>query len=100
MTAKTQQSVKLTLKLRKDIIERGKAFAQQRGTSLSKLVEEYLEAASEPPYQPTVTKPDPDVVALMGGVKNRRLQTNRELYAEYYEARRQRYLGQLDEAAQ
>lgn len=35
---------KLTLRMEQDVIERAKAYAEQRGTSVSKLVENYFAA--------------------------------------------------------
>lgn len=42
---------KLTIKLDKDVISRAKRYAQKRKTSLSKMIESYLDS---------VTKPEPD----------------------------------------
>jgi hypothetical protein len=39
---------KLTLKLKKNVIERAKKYASDRETSLSKLIENYLEAITSP----------------------------------------------------
>jgi dsDNA-specific endonuclease/ATPase MutS2 len=39
---------KLTLKLKKNIIDRAKKYASERETSLSKLIENYLEAITSP----------------------------------------------------
>ena len=39
---------KLTLKLKKNIIDRAKKYANDRDTSLSKLIENYLEAITSP----------------------------------------------------
>jgi hypothetical protein len=39
--------VKLTLKLKKKTIEKGKQYARKRKTSLSKMIENYLEKITE-----------------------------------------------------
>ena len=39
---------KLTLRMEKDVIERAKAYAKERGTSVSKLVEKYFVAWISP----------------------------------------------------
>jgi hypothetical protein len=39
---------KLTLKLKKNIIDRAKKYANDRDTSLSKLIENYLDAITSP----------------------------------------------------
>jgi hypothetical protein len=39
---------KLTLKLKKNVIDRAKKYANDRETSLSKLIENYLEAITAP----------------------------------------------------
>jgi hypothetical protein len=39
---------KLTLKLKKNVIDRAKKYASDRETSLSKLIENYLEAITAP----------------------------------------------------
>ena len=46
---------KLTLKLDNDVISRAKRYAQSRKTSLSKIVESYLDS---------VTKPDSDEIEI------------------------------------
>ena len=46
---------KLTLKLDRDVIERGKRLAKARGTSLSRLFQNYLAAESE-----AESSPEPD----------------------------------------
>jgi len=59
-------AVKLTLRLDQDIIELGKSYARQKGTSLSKLVEQFLREETSDVKQPfLVVEPDPDLAALM-----------------------------------
>lgn len=43
---------KLTLRLRKKVIERAKIYANDHKTSLSKLIENYLSAITEKPSAP------------------------------------------------
>ena len=57
---------KLTLKLKRNIIERGKAFAKKKRTSLSRLIENYLEKITEQPDEPEIS---PLVKSLSGVVK-------------------------------
>jgi len=52
---------KLTLKLNTDIISRAKRYAQHRKTSLSKMIESYLDS---------VTKPDTDDIEITPLVKS------------------------------
>ena len=40
---------KLTLSVDEDVVRRAKRYAEQRGTSVSQLVETYLEALARPP---------------------------------------------------
>jgi hypothetical protein len=62
---------KLTLKLEKKIIEKGKAFARKKKTSLSKLIENYLEKVTEDPIGQEIS---PLVKSLSGTVKNSTVQ--------------------------
>lgn len=39
---------KLTIRLKKEVIERAKDYAQNHKTSLSKMIESYLESITEP----------------------------------------------------
>ena len=52
---------KLTIKLDNDVISRAKRYAQHRKTSLSKMIESYLD---------TVTKPDSDDIEITPLVKS------------------------------
>ncbi|NBP68077.1 MAG: hypothetical protein EBR30_16270 [Cytophagia bacterium] len=57
---------KLTLKLKRTTIERGKRFAKKRNTSLSKLVANYLEKITEVDEEEQIS---PLVKSLVGVVK-------------------------------
>jgi hypothetical protein len=69
---------KLTLKLRKNIIEKGKIFAKKRNTSLSRLVENYLDKITRERDKTEVT---PLVKSLSGVIKSTK--TRKENYAEF-----------------
>jgi macrodomain Ter protein organizer (MatP/YcbG family) len=58
---------KLTLKLENSVIKRAKGYAKKRKTSLSKLVENYLESVSSPPKDEI--KITPIVKSLSGIIK-------------------------------
>jgi len=59
-------ATKLTLRLDGNVIERGKAFAKEQGTSLSKLFENFLRETTPPIKKAHIAiKPDLDVLALM-----------------------------------
>jgi len=47
MPHKIDMNKKLTLTVDKDVVARAKRYAEKEGTSLSKLVENYLKAATE-----------------------------------------------------
>jgi dsDNA-specific endonuclease/ATPase MutS2 len=57
---------KLTLKLKRTTIERGKRFAKKRKTSLSKLVANYIEKITEVDEEEQIS---PLVKSLVGVVK-------------------------------
>ena len=57
----TAMDTKLTLKLDNNVISRAKRYAQLRKTSLSKMIESYLD---------TVTKPDSDDIEITPLVKS------------------------------
>lgn len=98
ITAHKNKATKLTLKLDKSIIERGKLLAKDRNLSLSKLVENYLRkelAAATAPPPCLVVEPDADIIAIMassGAVAAERPATNREQYDDYARRRYARYL--------
>jgi hypothetical protein len=56
---------KLTLKLKKNIIDRAKKYAREQETSLSKLIENYLDAISAPPDKKKEISP---VVRSISGI--------------------------------
>jgi hypothetical protein len=59
---------KLTLSVDEGVIERAKKYAQARGTSVSRLVEQMLDLAASGSHQPEETPP---VLARMrGSLKN------------------------------
>ena len=60
-TNKKEMDTKLTIKLDNDVISRAKRYAQHRKTSLSKMIESYLD---------TVTKPDSDDIEITPLVKS------------------------------
>ena len=45
---------KLTIKLDNDVISRAKRYAQQRKTSLSKMIESYLDSVTKPEYDDNI----------------------------------------------
>ena len=93
--AKKPIKKKLTLSLNEEIIEQGKVLAKQRGTSLSKLVEQFLKEQIPPVREPLmVIEPDPDILALMGKptIPLIEQKSNREYYDEHVRMRRERYL--------
>ena len=60
-TNKNKMDTKLTIKLDDDVISRAKRYAHHRKTSLSKMIESYLD---------TVTKPDSDDIEITPLVKS------------------------------
>jgi hypothetical protein len=59
-------TTKLTLKLKKSTVERGKRYARKKRTSLSKLVEGYLDKVTEEPGDSAIS---PLVKSLSGIIK-------------------------------
>jgi hypothetical protein len=55
---------KLTLSVDEKVIERAKRFAEKRGTSVSRLVEQYLDLLARPPK----LKEDPPVLRQLRGI--------------------------------
>lgn len=70
--------VKLTLKLKKKTIEKGKRYARKRNTSLSKMIENYLEKIT----QQEGDEITPLVKSLSGVLKGESLDY-RSGYADY-----------------
>jgi hypothetical protein len=79
---------KLTLRLDDNVIERGKAFAKEQGTSLSKLIEKFLSETTPPIKKEHIAiEPDPDVLALMIPRRNGgSFAENANEFGEYYDA--------------
>lgn len=75
---------KLTLKLKKNTIEKGKAFARKKKTSLSRIVENYLEKITE---QPTESEISPLVKSLSGVMKS----SSKDFKSEYAKYLRNKY---------
>lgn len=69
---------KLTLKLKQKTIEKGKIFAKKRNTSLSRLVENYLDKITLENDETEIT---PLVKSLLGVIKNPK--TSKDEYAEF-----------------
>lgn len=87
-------ATKLTLRMDEEVIERGKAFAKRQGTSLSKLLEQYLKNVIKPIEEPVlVTEVDAALGALFP--PRVRVDENYELkrdYTDYYDAKFEKYL--------
>jgi hypothetical protein len=72
---------KLTLSVEAAVIERAKRFARERGTSVSRMVESYLELVSRAP----VSRPEPPVLRrLRGSLKGVRADAYRRHLREKY----------------
>jgi leucyl-tRNA synthetase len=72
---------KLTIKLNEQVIEKAKHYAKQRGTSLSKLVEQYFNSISgESMVEEEVT---PLVKSLTGIVPHISEKDEKEAYTDY-----------------
>lgn len=73
---------KLTLSVDAKVIERAKGYAQAQGTSVSQLVERYLDALARPPRVADEDLPAPlrRLRGLLKGVK-----FDREEYIDYLE---------------
>lgn len=77
---------KLTLNLDKSVIKRAKGYAKNSGTSLSKLIENYLNAlTSEDDNEKSVT---PLVQSLTGIIPE---QTDKKSKADYYDHLTKKY---------
>lgn len=57
---------KLTLRLDEDVIERGKIYARNHNTSLSKMVEAYIDSVTEKSSSGKTSKNTPLVESLSG----------------------------------
>lgn len=77
------EPAKLTLRLDRSVIERGKQYAKEQGTSLSKLFEGFLSEIT----QPTEEKEryiDPYVRSLMFDSGEIGIGQNKDYYEEYF----------------
>ena len=73
---------KLTLSVDKGVISRAKRYAQQRGVSVSEIVETYLAAVSEPPPR----RPE-DAPPILRSVRGSLKKADLEEYKEYLGAK-------------
>ena len=77
---------KLTLSVDETVVERAKEFARRRGTSVSALVESYLDALARPsgerPGEGAGLPPLPPVTARLAGLL-RGAKADRETYRRY-----------------
>jgi antitoxin component of RelBE/YafQ-DinJ toxin-antitoxin module len=73
---------KLTLSVDEKVVERAKQYASRRGTSISRLVEVYLDALSRPADLPNQALP-PVTRRLRGILKG--IKPRREDYVDYLE---------------
>jgi hypothetical protein len=80
---------KLTLKLDRDVIERTKQYAEQRGVSLSEMVETYFtgltRSASTARREPTGIVAE--LTGIARGVKGVKIDDSAESYADYLAAK-------------
>jgi hypothetical protein len=72
---------KLTLKLEQAIIEKAKDYAKSRQTSLSKLIENYLQRITSEPKEPE--KITPLVKSLSGIIKLPKDFDDKKAYSDY-----------------
>jgi hypothetical protein len=72
---------KLTIKLKKNIIDRAKKYANDQDTSLSKLIENYLEAITSP--SGGKSKISPLVRSISGVVKLPEDFNHKEIYHQH-----------------
>lgn len=78
------ESAKLTLRLDKQVIERGKVYAKEQGTSLSKLFEHFLREVTPPPVDKKERYIDPYVRSLMFNSGETGTGQNKDYYEEYF----------------
>jgi hypothetical protein len=62
-------TTKLTLTVKKSIIDRGKVYAKKTGRSLSELVENYLESVTQEESSKGLNELSPNLKMLVGVVK-------------------------------
>lgn len=77
------EAAKLTLRLDKQIIERGKIYAKEQGTSLSKLFEGFLSEVTQP-VEKTELYIDPYIRSLMFDSGETGTGQNKDYYEEYF----------------
>jgi len=78
---------KLTLRLKKNVIDQAKRYANDHETSLSKLIENYLSAITTDSR--SIVKISPLVQSLSGVIK---LSENEEAKSQYHEHLSEKYL--------
>lgn len=71
----------MTLSIDPTVVIRAKRYARRRGTSVSKLVETYLQAVSDPPKP---TDEPPVLRALRGILKSAGAESHRKYLAHKY----------------
>ena len=87
--ATTANATKLTLRLEGGAIERGKQYAKERGTSVSKLVEAYLNSLitiADDDAEKEFVKVDPEIARLFPSRPEFSGRTDQELTEGYYAA--------------
>jgi len=57
---------KLTLKLKRSVIEKGKQYAREHNVSLSKMIERYLDMLTSSKFEPSEEEISPLVKSLSG----------------------------------
>ncbi len=77
---------KLTIKLNEDVISRAKSYAKKHKTSLSKMIENYLDVVSNPDNEESEITP---LVKSLSGVIN--LPENYDYKKDYAEFLTQKY---------
>lgn len=81
------EAAKLTLRLDKAVIERGKVFAKEQGTSLSKMFELYLKEVAPAPENRELNI-DSDILAMVMNVNDPTISdgSNAQYRNEYYDS--------------
>lgn len=76
-------NTKLTLSLDKEVIEQAKAYAKERGMSLSKFVENFLKATSSQSSTRKKVPMTPIVASLIGTLPNKTDEEYKQEIIEY-----------------
>ena len=78
-------ATKLTLKLNAEVISQGKELAKRKGTSLSKLFEQFIKAEVAFDYKPVVIlEPSEEILSLsVSGGTSLADKSDDDLYADY-----------------